>query len=122
MSDTSSPTAAFTGDAVLVFITRSGDRDTTTAKVIHVEPSFARRARELYAPALIVETSPLELVRLERLGLDGLHLHALPRGAQLDELERLAVAGRRRVSPRELVRFGWCDAPRRPCYRAPRRR
>jgi hypothetical protein len=48
--------------------------------------------------------------------------HALQRPAQLEELARLASADRHRASPRERARFGWHDAPRRPCYRAPRLR
>lgn len=51
-----------------------------------------------------------------------LRSHALPRAEQLAELARLAIAGRYRSSPLERARFGWYDAPRRPCYRAPRSR
>lgn len=48
--------------------------------------------------------------------------NVLPRDAQLDEIARLSGAGRHRASPLERSRFGWCDAPRRPGYRAARRR
>lgn len=60
---------------------------------------------------------------LAELGIKLLELKRAPtrrRLAQLAELERLAIAGRRLVSLRERARFGWRDAPRRPCYRAPR--
>lgn len=48
--------------------------------------------------------------------------NVLPRHAQLEEIARFSGAGRRRASPLERSRFGWCDAPRRPGYRAVRRR
>lgn len=48
--------------------------------------------------------------------------NALPRPAQLDELARLSVAGRIKTSGRERARFGWRDAPRRPCFRGVRLR
>ena len=46
--------------------------------------------------------------------------HALSPEDQRREIKRLAVEGRRQVSHRERVRFGWADAPRLPCYRANR--
>lgn len=46
--------------------------------------------------------------------------HALPRDAQLEVIARLSAEGRRRVSAHERSRFGWHDAPRRPCFRGVR--
>jgi hypothetical protein len=48
--------------------------------------------------------------------------NALTPELQGAEIRRLMRAGFKRSSPRELARFGWQDAPRRPCYRARRLR
>jgi hypothetical protein len=122
MSDINSTTTDELSDGTIVFVTREGATTSRRAVVVLVEPSHAPKLREHYGD-LIVPTAALALARLDGLFRSaGLNRHALPRASQLDEIERLAVDGRRRKSPRELVRFGWCDAPRRPCYRAPRRR
>lgn len=50
-----------------------------------------------------------------------LDAHALPRDAQLEVIARLSAEGRRRrISGHERSRFGWHDAPRRPCFRGVR--
>lgn len=48
--------------------------------------------------------------------------HALPRAAQLERIREQVLGDLRRVSPLERSRFGWADAPRRPCYRSVRAR
>lgn len=125
--DTSTTTAGISDATIVVFVNGeqiTGESVCTVQRIRFMrERLLEHRPRYTVDPRdLVIPTVALELERIDRMGRDLLHRHALPRAAQLELLERLAVEGRRITSPLEIARHGWADAPRRPCYRARRTR
>lgn len=122
MTDTTSPTAAADTDSVIVIPVTEHNGVTMTGSVSPVRYLIVveRRALERYgglgpyegrSDVIVSDTIPVPEFRVP---------HAMPRGAQLDAIARLSAQGRR--VPLERARFGWADAPRRPCFRRVRTR